>query len=64
MNVGDLSLILKGVEQHLEQVCAEHPDYPPFECSLMVYSSSASPLAMENLLSRWRAQVLAVAQGG
>ena len=58
VNVGDLSLILKGVEQHLAQVCAAHSDYPPFECSLMVYSSAASPLAIENLLSHWRTQVL------
>lgn len=58
VNVGDLSLILLGVERYLQAVCREHPDYPPFECTLMVYSSAASPLAMENRLSRWRDRVL------
>jgi DNA phosphorothioation-dependent restriction protein DptH len=58
VNVGDLSLILLGVEQYLQAVCKEHPAYPPFECTLMVYSSAASPLAMENRLSRWRERVL------
>jgi DNA phosphorothioation-dependent restriction protein DptH len=59
VNVADLSVILLGVEQYLQAICMEHPDYPPFECALMVYSSAASPLAMENRLSRWRERVLA-----
>ncbi|NKN33464.1 ATP-binding protein [Marichromatium bheemlicum] len=58
VNVADLSMILLGVEQYLKGVCEDHPDYPPFECTLMVYSSAASPLAMENRLSRWRERVV------
>lgn len=54
VNVGDLSLILLGVEKYLRDVRREHTGYPPFECHLMVYSDAASPLAMENRLARWR----------
>ena len=57
-NVSDLSVILLGVQQHLEAVLKENPEYPPFQCTVMVYSASASPLGMENRLSRWREEML------
>ncbi len=64
VNVRDLSIILSGVDTFLKQVLkgttggAEPRDLPPFYCTVMVYSTSSSPLAMENGLALWRDHIM------
>ncbi len=60
VNVTELPTILAGVDTFLKQALKIEKgdttahDLPPFYCTLMVYSSSSSPLAMENGLALWR----------
>lgn len=59
LNVRELPTILAGVDAFLKQVLklesGQNPaDIPPFCCTLMVYSMSSSPLAMESGLTLWR----------
>lgn len=59
VNVHDLATILAGVDYFLDQYLKQStPDWPPFHCSVMVYSTAASPMAMEHRLGLWRTQVL------
>jgi len=59
VNVKELQIILSGVdwflESYLEPTSAE---WPPFHCTVMVYSASSSPMAMENRLTQWRDYIL------
>jgi DNA phosphorothioation-dependent restriction protein DptH len=59
LNVRELPTILAGVDAFLKQALkletSQNPaDIPPFCCTLMVYSMSSSPLAMESGLTLWR----------
>lgn len=59
VNVKELQIILSGVDRfldsYLERTSAE---WPPFQCTVMVYSASSSPMAMENRLAQWRNHIL------
>lgn len=63
VHVQELPTILAGVHRFLGEVLKDCPEdthpaqLPPFYCTVMVYSTSSSPLAMENGLARWRAEV-------
>ncbi len=55
VNVGELQSILAGVDCFLDNYLKRSsPDWPAFHCTVMVYSTSASPMAMENRLMLWR----------
>lgn len=59
VNVKELPTILAGVNEFLEDYLKPaFPDWPPFHCTVMVYTTAASPLAMENRLTLWRDHVL------
>ena len=59
VNVGNLQVILSGVDHFLEGYLKRtSSDWPPFHCTVMVYSTSSSPIAMENQLTLWRNHVI------
>lgn len=59
VNVGDLRTILAGVDIFLENYLKRtSADWPPFHCTVMVYSTSSSPMAMEKRLALWRNHVV------
>lgn len=59
VNVRDLSTILAGVDAFLKDYLKQTPsDWPAFHCTVMVYSTSSSPMAMEKHLMLWRNNVL------
>ncbi|GLP97001.1 type IV secretion system DNA-binding domain-containing protein [Paraferrimonas sedimenticola] len=61
VNVKDLQTILSGINYFLSNYLKEYSaasKLPPFHLSVMVYTSAASPMAMENRLSVWREQLL------
>ena len=59
VNVGDLRTILAGVDSFLENYLKRtSADWPPFHCTVMVYSTSSSPMAMEKRLALWRTDIL------
>jgi DNA phosphorothioation-dependent restriction protein DptH len=63
VHVEELPTILAGVHAFLKRMLRldktdpQVAGLPPFYCTVMVYSTSSSPLAMENGLARWRAEV-------
>lgn len=55
LHVEELGIILSGVDRFLrEYLKRSSPDWPAFHCDLMVYTTSSSPMAMENRLMAWR----------
>lgn len=59
VNVRDLRTILAGVDHFLEGYLKRtSADWPAFHCTLMVYSTSSSPMAMEKRLTLWRNHVV------
>jgi len=59
VNVEELGAIISGVDAFLKGYLeGSSPDWPAFECDLMVYSTSSSPVAVEGKLGRWRNYVL------
>ncbi|AFL72868.1 ATP-binding protein [Thiocystis violascens] len=55
LHVEELSIILSGVDRFLRDYLKRtSADWPAFHCELMVYTTSASPMAMENRLMAWR----------
>lgn len=64
VNVRELASILSGVDAFLKELLktgkgeAAGDDLAPFHCTVMVYSTAASPLAMENRLTLWRDAVI------
>jgi DNA phosphorothioation-dependent restriction protein DptH len=59
VNVRELETILSGVDFFLENYLKRTPaDWPSFHCSVMVYSTSSSPMAVENKLALWRNHVM------
>ncbi|MGC1955825.1 MAG: ATPase, partial [Gammaproteobacteria bacterium] len=59
VNVKELQTILAGVDLFLKGYLKRtSADWPPFHCTVVVYSTSSSPMAMENRLTLWRDHVL------
>ena len=59
VHVQDLAIILSGVNKFLKNYLQKSfPEWPDFHCELMVYSTSAAPLAIESRLMAWRDHVL------
>jgi DNA phosphorothioation-dependent restriction protein DptH len=59
VNVRDLQTILAGVDHSLEDYLkCTSADWPAFHCTVMVYSTSSSPMAMEKRLTLWRNHVV------
>lgn len=64
VNVRELASILSGVDAFLKAMlktgkgAADGDDLAPFHCTVMVYSTASSPLAMENRLTLWRDAVM------
>jgi len=59
VNVKELATILAGVDAFLKDYLAEsRHDWPAFHCTVTVYSTAASPLAMEHRLALWRNEVM------
>jgi DNA phosphorothioation-dependent restriction protein DptH len=55
LHVEELGIILSGVDRFLrEYLKRSSADWPAFHCDLMVYTTSSSPMAMENRLMAWR----------
>lgn len=55
VNVKGLSEILSGIDAFLQVYLKEcSPEWPPFNCTLTVYSRSSSPMAVESQLKKWR----------
>lgn len=60
VHVEDLATILSGVEQFLASYLKCSPaHWPAFQCEVMIYSKSSSPMAVENKLVGWRDHVVA-----
>ena len=58
LHVDELGTILSGVDHFLRNYLkSSSRDWPAFHCEVMVYSTSASPLAMESRLAAWRHQL-------
>ena len=59
VNVKELQTILSGVDHFLDgYLKRSSADWPAFHCTVMVYSTSSSPMAMENRLALWRNHVV------
>ncbi|MBK1644809.1 ATPase [Thiocapsa imhoffii] len=55
LHVEELGTILSGVDRFLRAYLKRSArDWPAFHCEVMVYSTSASPMAMESRLAAWR----------
>lgn len=60
LHVEELSIILSGVDRFLrDYLKRSSADWPAFHCDLMVYTTSSSPMAMENRLMAWRDTLMA-----
>ncbi|MBK1693600.1 hypothetical protein CKO09_02440 [Chromatium weissei] len=60
VNVQELPTILAGVDTFLKQILQnDNEELPPFYCTVTVYSTSSSPLTIENRLALWRERVMA-----
>ncbi|WPL17369.1 Type IV secretory pathway protein [Thiorhodovibrio winogradskyi] len=58
LHVAELGTILSGVHLFLKRYLKKtSKDWPAFHCEVMVYTTSSSPMAMENRLAAWRHQV-------
>lgn len=54
VNVRELQVILSGVDRFLDNYLKRtSADWPPFHCTVIVYTTSSSPMAMENRLALW-----------
>ncbi len=59
VNVRELQTVLSGLDLFLDGYLKRtSADWPPFYCTVMVYSTSSSPMAMENRLALWRNNVV------
>ena len=59
VHVQQLATILSGVDRFLRNYLQRTAsDWPAFHCELTVYSTSSSPLAVENRLAAWREAVI------
>lgn len=59
VNVRELETILSGIDYFLEGYLKRtSTEWPAFHCTVMVYSTSSSPMAMENRLTLWRDHVV------
>jgi len=59
VNVRELQAVLSGVDRFLDGYLKRtSADWPPFQCTVMVYTTSSSPMAMENRLALWRNHVV------
>lgn len=59
VHVEELAIILSGVDRFLrEYLKRSSSDWSAFHCEVMIYSTSSSPLAVENRLTAWRDQVM------
>lgn len=60
LHVEELGIILSGVDAFLrDYLKRSSADWPAFHCELMVYTTSSSPMAMENRLMAWRDELMA-----
>lgn len=59
VNVRELETILSGIDYFLERYLkGTSAEWPAFHFTIMVYSTSSSPMAMENRLALWRNHVV------
>lgn len=59
VHVEELATVLSGVDRFLrDYLKASNPEFPPFHCTVMVYTTSSSPMVMENRLAAWREALL------
>ena len=55
VHVGELATVLAGVDRFLRDYLKHRSDdWPAFHCQVMVYTTSSSPMVMENRLAAWR----------
>ncbi|NEX21267.1 ATP-binding protein [Thiorhodococcus mannitoliphagus] len=60
LHVEELSIILSGVDRFLRDYLKRtSADWPAFHCEVTVYTTSSSPMAMENRLMAWRDDLMA-----
>lgn len=62
VHVEELATVLAGVNDFLRKYLNDakqcNPEWPPFHCEVMVYTTSSSPMVMENRLAAWRDNVM------
>jgi len=59
VNVKELSEIISGIDYFLKNYLKNcSPEWPPFNCTVMVYSCSSSPMAIEGQLKTWRENIV------
>jgi len=59
VHVEELATVLSGVDRFLrDYLKGSNPEFPPFHCTVMVYTTSSSPMVMENRLAAWREALL------
>lgn len=59
LHVEELATVLSGVHRFLRDYLEKsNPEFPHFHCTVMVYTTAASPMVMENRLATWREAVL------
>jgi DNA phosphorothioation-dependent restriction protein DptH len=59
VHVEELATVLSGVDRFLRDYLKNsNPEFPPFHCTVMVYTTSSSPMVMENRLAAWREALL------
>jgi DNA phosphorothioation-dependent restriction protein DptH len=62
VHVEELATVLSGVNDFLRKYLNNpklcNPEWPPFHCTVMVYTTSSSPMVMENRLAAWRDVVM------
>jgi DNA phosphorothioation-dependent restriction protein DptH len=59
VHVENLATVLSGVDRFLRDYLKTSPsNWQPFQCEVMVYSISSSPLAVEGKLALWRDHVM------
>jgi DNA phosphorothioation-dependent restriction protein DptH len=59
VNVDDLATILSGIDRFLREYLKFSPEnWQAFQCEVMIYSTSSSPLAVESKLATWRDHVM------
>jgi DNA phosphorothioation-dependent restriction protein DptH len=62
VHVEELATVLAGVNDFLRKYLNDsrqcNPEWPPFHCTVMVYTTSSSPMVMENRLAAWRDAVM------
>lgn len=59
VHVEELKTVLSGVDRFLrDYLKSSNPEFPAFHCTVMVYTTSSSPMVMENRLAAWREDLL------